>query len=74
MPVNTTAIYGKDLPVLPFCRPVHLLVGMEPKDTTKTKIRKRKDLLLTASKQTMEDLFQSGDSPNSKTGLAQREW
>ena len=72
MPINTTAIkllnYGKDLPVLPVCRPVHLLVGMEPKDTTKPKIRKRKDLLLVASKENTRDVSQSSVSPNSKTG------
>ena len=57
MPINTTAIkllnYGKDLPVLPFYRPVHLLVGMEPKDTTKPKMGRRKDLLFTASKENL---------------------
>ena len=72
MPVNTTAIKllndGKDLPVLPFCRPVHLLVGMEPKDTTKPKIRKRKDLLLVASKEDTRDVSQSSVSPKSKIG------
>ena len=32
---------------------VHVLVGVEPKDTTRPKIRRRKDLLLAASKENM---------------------
>ena len=32
---------------------VHLLVGVKPKDTARPKIRRRKDLLLAASKENM---------------------
>lgn len=38
---------------------VHLLIGVEPKDTTKPKSRKRKDLLLAAGKENLGDLSQS---------------
>ena len=72
MPVNTTAIellnYGKDLPLIPFCRPVRLLVGMKPKDTTKPKIRKRKDLLVVASEENIRDVSPNSITPNSKIG------
>ena len=47
---------------------VCLLVGVEPKDTTKPEIRRRKDLLLAASKENTGDFFQSSVSPNSKIG------
>ena len=48
---------------------VCLLVGVEPKDTTKAKIRKKKDLLLfAASKEHTGDLPQSSVSLNSKVG------
>ena len=47
---------------------VHLLVGVEPKDTTKPKIGRRNDLLLAASKENTRDLSQSNVSPNSKIG------
>ena len=48
---------------------VHLLVGVEPIDTTKPKFRRRKDLLLlVASKENTGDFSQSSISPNSKIG------
>ena len=47
---------------------VRLLVDVEPKDTTKPKIGRRKDLLLAASKGNTADLSQSSVSPNSKIG------
>ena len=47
---------------------VLLLVGIEPKDTTKPKSRRRRDLLLATSKENTRDLSQSSISPNSKTG------
>ena len=47
---------------------VDLLVGVEPKDTTKPKSRRRKDLLLAASKENTGDLSQSRVSWNSKIG------
>ena len=47
---------------------VLLLVGVEPKDTTKPKIWRRKDLLLAASKENTGDLSQSSVPLNSKTG------
>ena len=48
---------------------VHLLVGVEPKDTTKPKIGRRKDLLLlVASKENTGELSQSSVFPNSKIG------
>lgn len=43
---------------------VCLLVGDEPKDTTKVKMRRRKDLFLAASKENTRDLSQSSISPN----------
>ena len=45
-----------------------LLVGVEPKDTTKPKIRRRKDLPLAASNENMGDLSQSSVALNSKIG------
>ena len=47
---------------------VHLLVVIKPIDTTKPKIRRRKDLLLAASKQNTRDLSRSRVSLNSKIG------
>ena len=47
---------------------LHLLVGMEPKDTTKTKIRKRKDLLLVASKRPPEMFPKAVSLPTAKVG------
>ena len=47
---------------------VRLLVGVEPKDTTKAESGRRKDLLLAASKENTRDLSQSSVSPNSKVG------
>ena len=45
------------------------MVSVEPKDTTKPKIRRRKDLsLLVASKENTGDLSQSSVSPNGKIG------
>ena len=38
---------------------VHFLIHVEPKDTTKPKSRKRKDLLLAAGKESLGDLSQS---------------
>ena len=47
---------------------VHLLVGVEPIDTTKPKMGRRKDLLLATSKENTGDLSQSSVCPNSKNG------
>ena len=47
---------------------VYLLVRVEPKDTTKSKVGRRKDLLLAASKENTRDLSQISVSPNSKIG------
>ena len=47
---------------------IHLLVGVELKDTTKPKTGRRKDLLLAASKENIMDLSQSSVSPDGKTG------
>ena len=48
---------------------VHLLVGEEPEDPTKSRIRGRKDLLLlAASKENTGDLSQNGISLSSKIG------
>ena len=47
---------------------VGLLVGTEPKDTTKPKSGRRKDLLLAARKEITGDLSQSSVFLNSKTG------
>ena len=47
---------------------VHLLVGVEPKATTKPKMERRKDLLLATSKENTGDLSPSSVSPNSKIG------
>ena len=45
------------------------MVGIEPRDTTKLKHRKRKDLLLlAASKENTEDLSQSSVSQTAKLG------
>ena len=44
------------------------MVGVELKETTKSKIRRRKDLLLAASKENIRDLSQNSISPNSKIG------
>ena len=46
---------------------VHILVGVEPMDTTKPKII-RKDLLFAPSKENTRDPSQSNVSPNSKIG------
>ena len=45
---------------------VCLLVGVKPKDTTKPKIWRRKDLLLLAASKNTGGLSQSSVSPNSK--------
>ena len=47
---------------------VHLLVGVEPKDTTKTESGRRKDLSLATSKENIRDISQSSVPPNSKIG------
>ena len=47
---------------------VCLLVGLEPKDTTKSKNRRRNRLLLAASKENTMGLSSSSVSPNSKIG------
>ena len=47
---------------------IPLLVGVEPKDTTKAKIRRRRDLLPAASKENTRDISQSSVSPDSKIG------
>ena len=44
------------------------MVGVEPKDTTKPKIGRRKELLLAASKEDTGDFSRSSFSPKSKTG------
>ena len=41
-------------------------MGVEPKDTTRPKVRRRKDLLLVASKENTGDLFRSSIFPNSE--------
>ena len=46
----------------------HLVVGIEPKDTTKPKSGRRKDLLLAARKESTGGLSQSSVSRNSKIG------
>ena len=48
---------------------VHLLVGVKPKDTTKPKIRTRKNLLFfAASKENTRDLSQSSVFLNGRAG------
>lgn len=47
---------------------VCLLVGDEPKETTKVKMRRRKDLFLAASKENTKDLSQSSISQNCTMG------
>lgn len=47
---------------------VHLLVGVEQKDTSKKESGRRKDLLLVATKENTGDLSQSSISPSSKIG------
>lgn len=47
---------------------VHLLVGIEAKDTTKPKSEWRRDLLLQASKEDTGDISQSIVSSNKKSG------
>ena len=42
--------------------------GVETRDTVKTKVRRKKDLLLAASKENTRDLFQSSVSPDSEIG------
>ena len=42
--------------------------GVETRDTVKTKVGRKKDLLLAASKENTRDLSQSSVSPNSKIG------
>ena len=44
------------------------MVVVEPKDTTKPKMGRRKDLLLAASKESTEDLSQGSVSLNGKIG------
>ena len=44
------------------------MVGVRPKDTTKPKTGRRKDLLLAASEENAGDILQSSVSPSSKTG------
>ena len=41
-------------------------MGVQPRDTMKSKVRRRKDLLLATSKENTRDLSQSSVSPNSK--------
>lgn len=43
-------------------------MGVETRDTAKTKVGRKKDLVLAASKENPRDLFQSSVSPNSETG------
>ena len=47
---------------------VCLLVGVEPKDISKPKFGRGKDLLLAASMEDTRDLFQSSVSPRAKLG------
>ena len=47
---------------------VCLLRGVEPKDTSKAKIRRRRDLLLAAGVENTGNLSQSSVSLNSKIG------
>ena len=47
---------------------VCLLVDVEPKDTTKPEIKRRKDLLLAANKENTGDPSQSSVSPNCEIG------
>lgn len=47
---------------------VRLLVGIELKDTTESKIGRRKDLVLAASKENIANVSQSSVSPNSRIG------
>ena len=54
----------KRLPKVWIC----LWVGIKPKDTTKPKSRRRKDLFLAASKENTEDISQNSTSLNSKIG------
>ena len=54
-------------PVLPE-NGVSLLRGVEPKDTSKPKIRRRRDLLLAAGVENTGNLSQSSVSLNSKIG------
>ena len=54
-------------PVLPE-NGVSLLSGVEPKDTSKPKIRRRRDLLLAAGVENTGNLSQSSVSLNSKIG------
>ena len=54
------------------CKPknwAHLFVGVKIKDTTKSKIRRRKGLFLAASKENTGELSQSSVSLNSKIGV-----
>ena len=44
------------------------MLGVEPKDTAKPKIRGRKDVLLAASKENTGNLSQSSVSANCQTG------
>ena len=47
---------------------VHLSVGVKPKDTNEPEVRRRKSLLLVASKVNTRNLSQSSISLNSKIG------
>ena len=54
------------------CKPknwAHFFVGVKIKDTTKSKIRRRKGLFLAASKENSRELSQSSVSLNSKIGV-----
>lgn len=59
------SLFNENLLVLPENR-IHLLVGVAPKDTTTLKTG-RKDLLLTAGKESAGDLPLSSYLPSSKT-------
>ena len=66
----STQNIGYKLNLLPENWVLHLLVGVEPKDTTEPKICRKKDLILfVASRENSEDLSQSNVSLNSRLGF-----
>ena len=68
--VPSTQNIGYKLNLLPENWVLHLLVGVEPKDTTEPKICRKKDLILfVASRENSEDLSQSNVSLNSRLGF-----
>ena len=67
--LNTTVTFGfhtgffKNNLLLLLKNWTHLLLGVEPKDTTKPNSRRREDSLLEISKENTEDISQSNFSP-----------